>query len=246
MPNDPLLDASVQWRIDAGTIERQEPTYRDRVEGILSAGLATEVVCTISAGKEAEVFLAMYHGAPIAIKVYRLYRTSHRGGRPIKADVMGSRAAREFALLWLAWRGNARVPTPARRVENMFSMRYIGDETGPAPRLHDVRLNEAGSLLARVLEGVERLARAGVVHGDLSDFNILVHRDEPWFIDLSGGLRVDRTGVAPWRRLTQASDALRVGLTALQRYFRRYRLTIEVEETVERIVSKLDRHGVLR
>ncbi len=246
MPNTPILDKSVQWRINARTLEFEEPTYGSAVQAILSAGLATEVERQISAGKEADVYLATYRGAPIAIKVYRLYRTVHRGGRPVKLDNLSRVAAREYEMLRLAWKGGARVPTPAQRVENMFSMRYLGDGDAPAPRLQDVRLDDPEAALGEVLGGVEAMAQAGVVHGDLSAYNILVHEHQVWFIDLSGCVRVDRTGAAPWYRLTQAADALRRGLSALQAYFRRYDLAIEIEPLVSRIIDRLDRFGVLK
>ncbi len=175
MPNDPYLDASVVWRIKSGTIDLHEAGYRSTQEAILSSGMATKVEGLISAGKEADVYLATYNGAPIAIKVYRLYRTSHRGGGPIKLDSTGWLAAREYEMTRQAWKGGARVPAPARRVENMLSMRYLGDERGPAPRLQDVDLEEPKEFLEDVLEGIEVLARAGVVHTDMSAFNILVH-----------------------------------------------------------------------
>src|SRR2546427_4341519 len=63
MPNHPTLDASVQWRIDHGTIDLREPGYRGTAEAILDAGLATEVRRLISAGKEADVYLCAYNGA---------------------------------------------------------------------------------------------------------------------------------------------------------------------------------------
>ncbi len=245
MPNNPTLDRSVQWRIDSGSIDPQEPRYRSVVEGILSSGLATEVVRPVSAGKEAEVYLATYNGSPLAIKVYRLYRTSHRGGRPIKVDSMAWRAAHEFDVMYRAWRGGATVPTPAQRVENMFSMRYLGDEDGPAPRLQDVRLEDPGAMLEEVLGGVEALARAGIVHGDLSAFNILIHDGRPWFIDFSEGFRVDRLGAAPLRRLAEARAALTHGLMTLQAYFRRYGMALDVDPLVLRLVEGMDRFGVL-
>src|SRR2546425_664114 len=130
MPNRPYLDASVQWRINSGQLSLEEPDYRSVVEAILSAGLATEVVGLISAGKEANVYLARYNGAPLAIKSYRLYRTSHRGGGPVKQDSMGWRAAHEYEMMRQAWKGGGRVPTPARRVENRFSMRTSARRTG--------------------------------------------------------------------------------------------------------------------
>ena len=224
----------------------EEPGYDDRVAAILSAGLATEVVGPISAGKEAEVLLCGYNGAPIAVKMYRLYRTSHKGDGPVKADAMGWRAAEEFEAMHRAWKGGVRVPTPARRVESMFSMRYLGDESGPAPRLVDVRLEDPEPVLQEILAGIEAMARAGVVHTDLSAFNILMHDGHPWFIDLSEALRVDRTGTAPWVRLTEASAMLAHGLHALQKYFRKDGLTIDVAPIVSRIIDSLDRFRVFQ
>lgn len=244
MPNDPTLDASVQWRIDHGTIELRERGYRGTAEAILDAGLATEVRRLISAGKEADVYLCTFNGAPLAVKAYRLYRTSHRGGRPIKLDTMSWLAAHEFEMMRQAWKGGAPVPAPARRVENLLSMRYLGDDA-PAPRLHDVRLDAPDAMLQAVLNGIDSLARAGVVHSDLSAFNILVHEDKPWVIDFSDAIRVDRTGGVPWIRLTQARDALVHGLRALGSYFRKYGLTIDAERRADEIVAPLDRFGVL-
>lgn len=246
MPNTPTLDKSVQWRIDAGSVEFRETGYRGTVEAILSSGLATDVVGLISAGKEADVLLTRYNGAPLAVKAYRLYRTSHRGGRPIKLDTMSWWAAHEYEMLHRAWRAGARVPTPARRVENMVSMRYLGDEEGPAPRLKDVRLSDPKGLLADVLAATERLALAGVVHGDLSAYNILLYRGEPWFIDFSDCIRVDRLGASSWKKLTAASELLSRGLRALESYFRRYGLTVDVDTFVSRVIERLDTHGVLR
>src|SRR2546426_10619096 len=115
MPNSPYLDASVRWRIRAGRLELEEPGYEDRVAAILSAGLATEVVRPISAGKEAEVLLCTYNGAPIAVRMYRLYRTPLKGDGPVKGEAMGCRAADEFEAMPAAWKGGVRGPRPPRR-----------------------------------------------------------------------------------------------------------------------------------
>jgi RIO kinase 1 len=245
MPNDPMLDASVQWRINQGTIELRERGYRETAEAIIDAGLATEVRHLISGGKEADVYLCGYNGAPLAVKAYRLYRTSHRGGRPIKVDTMSWLAAHEFEMLRQAWKGGAPVPAPARRTENMLSMRYLGDADGPAPRLHDVRLGAPATFLEKVLGAVRALARSGIVHWDLSAFNVLVHEDRPYLIDLSEAIRIDRTGLAPRVRLTHAREALVHGLRSLTAYFRKYGLSIDAEGEADGIIAIHDRFHVL-
>ena len=204
------------------------------------------MVGLISAGKEADVYLASYNGSPIAVKCYRLYRTSHKGGGPIKLDSMGWKAAKEYEMTFQAWKGGAKVPAPARRVENMFSMRYLGDETAPAPRLSDVRLEDPEEFLKMVLSGIEALARSGVVHTDLSPYNILVHSGDPWFIDLSEALRVDRTGGVPWVTLTRATEALNSGMSAVGKYFRKHGVEVEYDEFIRDLVDSLDKFGVMR
>src|SRR2546422_5873804 len=190
MPNHPTLDASVQWRIAHGTIDQREPGYRGTAEAILDAGLATEVRRLISAGKEADVYVCAYNGAPLAVKAYRLYRTSHRGGRPIKADTMSWLAAQEFEMMRQAWKGGASVPTPARRGENLLSMRYLGEPDEPAPRLHDVRLDAPAEFMEAVLTGGDKLAAAGILHSGLQAFHIFVPQSVPFFIQFSDALPV--------------------------------------------------------
>jgi RIO kinase 1 len=244
MPNDPYLDASVAWRIRNKNIDFHESGYRETVQSILENGLATEVRGMISSGKEASVYLAEYRGAPIAVKVYRLYRTSHKGGRPIKLNSAGWLAAHEFDMLLQAWKGGAPVPTPARRVENMLSMRYLDQDGGPAPRLQDHLPEDPSRMLEMVIQAIMALGRAGVVHSDLSPYNVLVKDGRPWFIDLSEAIRVDRIGDTPWRRLTEADRALRNGLRSLDLYFRRLGLQVN-EDIAPILLNEWDRFRVM-
>jgi len=236
MPNSPPLDASVQWKIRTGAVRFAESGYRSTVEEILSAGLGTEVVGLISAGKEADVYLARLGGAPLVVKVFRLYRTSHRGGGPIKLDNMAWRAAFEFEALRMAWKGGAPVPTPAKRVENMVAMRYLGSDAGPAPRLVDVEAVDPEGLLVEVLAAVESLVTAGILHGDLSAYNVLVHEDRPFFIDFSDARRVDRVGQSPWRQLALAEEILVRDLAGLAAYFGRFGVALDMPGSLARFL----------
>ena len=240
MPNDGYLDESVHWKVRSGQIGFAEPTHRETADAILETGLATEVGQRLGSGKEADVYLCRDGRRLIVVKVYRQYRTTHRGGRPIKLESMGQRASREFELLCYAWQGGARVPEPGRRVENMFSMQYLGTPAAAAPMLQHVRLDDPEEFLRATLAGVEGLAEAGVVHSDLSPFNILVHEKQPWFIDLAAGIRVDRLGAPAWVRLNEALAALETGARALGRYFHRYDLTLEIADLLDRVRTKID------
>jgi len=245
MPNDGYLDKSVHWKIRSGQVSFEEPTHDEVADAILEVGLATEVGQRLGSGKEADIYLCRDRGRLMVVKVYRQYRTAHRGGGPIKLESMGQRAAREFELLCYAWQGGARVPEPGRRVENMFSMQYLGDSGSVAPMLHHVVLEAPEPFLEATLSGIEGLAEAGIVHSDLSPFNILVYRSQPWFIDLASGIRVDRLGTPPWERLLEALRALEKGLGSLHRYFRRYGLEFETRDLMTRVQTQIDKFGVL-
>ena len=240
MPNDGYLDESVHWKVRAGQLGFAEPTHREVADAILEAGLATEVGQRLGSGKEADVYLCRDGRTLRVVKVYRQYRTAHRGGRPIKLESMGQRASREFELLGYAWQGGARVPEPGRRVENMISMQYQGTPARAAPMLQHASPDDPEAFLRDTVAGIEGLAEAGIVHSDLSPFNILVHAGRPWFIDLAAGIRVDRLGTPPWVRLNEALHALEHGLSTLARYFARYDLALDRGEALARVRAKID------
>ncbi len=100
-------------RSDPAPASFQEQRYSEAAESILECGLATEVVQRIGSGKEADVYSCVDGPMWVAVKVYRLYRTSHRGGGPVKQESMGHQAAHELEMLTRAWRGRARVPERA-------------------------------------------------------------------------------------------------------------------------------------
>ena len=111
--------------------------------------------------------------------------------------------------------------------------------------LQHAQLRDPPAFLDATVAGIEGLAEAGVVHSDLSPFNILVYEESPWFIDLAAGIRVDRLGFPAWVRLTEAMRALEKGLGALGRYFRRYDLELDAADILARTQKGIDRFGVL-
>ena len=181
-----------------------------RLEPLLEDGLIDGVARQLMSGKEAMVFVVRCGDDIRCAKVYkeankRSFRqavdyTENRktkNSRQARAMAKGSKFGREMqeaawqsaevdALYRLAAAG-VRVPTPYNFHEGVLLMELVADlEGNAAPRLNDVSFTEDEALAHhRTLIGeVVRMLCAGVVHGDLSEFNILVSADGPVIIDL--------------------------------------------------------------
>jgi len=181
-----------------------------RLEPLLEDGLIDGVVRQLMSGKEAMVFVVVCGDDIRCAKVYkeankRSFRqavdyTENRktkNSRQARAMAKGSKYGREMqeaawqsaevdALYRLAAAG-VRVPTPYNFHEGVLLMELVADADGnAAPRLNDVSFSEDEALAHhRTLIGeVVRMLCAGVIHGDLSEFNILVSADGPVIIDL--------------------------------------------------------------
>jgi RIO kinase 1 len=183
-----------------------------RLQPLLEDGLISGVVRQLMSGKEAMVFVVRRgeHEPACCAKVYkeankRAFRqavdyTENRktkNSRQARAMAKGTRFGRESqeaawqsaevdALRRLAAAG-VRVPRPINFYEGVLLMELVtGVEGNAAPRLNDVEFSEALALEfhARLIGEVVRMLCAGIIHGDLSEFNILVGADGPVIIDL--------------------------------------------------------------
>lgn len=91
----------------------------------------------------------------------------------------------EFETLARLWTEGASVPYPVQRLGPEIMMEYLGDDQGGAPRLVDFRggRRELQDLYHQLLENLTILSRHGIVHGDLSPFNLLVWHGRLYLID---------------------------------------------------------------
>lgn len=156
----------------------------------------------VSTGKEANVFRGFNKkGDQIAVKIYRTYTTDFRRiWEYLAADprvgyvpkdirkLVFAWTRREFKNLQRAMKYAVRVPEPLAFRNNVLVMEFIGNET-PAPRLKDVERTldpgEFEDLYSYTMKVIERLWKRGeMVHGDLSEYNILMW-DKPVIIDWS-------------------------------------------------------------
>jgi RIO kinase 1 len=181
-----------------------------RLQALMAEGLIDSVQRQLKSGKEAEVYVVTCGGEVRAAKVYkeasnRSFRqavdyTENRkvkNSRQARAMAKGTRFGREQreaawqsaevdALYRLAGAG-VRVPRPYNFLEGVLLMELVTDADGQAaPRLNDLSFSaqEARAHHHSLIREVVRMLCAGVVHGDLSEFNILLAADGPVVIDL--------------------------------------------------------------
>ena len=181
-----------------------------RLQPLVTEGLVDEVLRQLMSGKEATVYIVRCGESIRCAKVYkdatqRSFRkaVSYQEGRKTKnsrqarAMEKGTRYGRQMqeeawqsaevdALYRLAAAG-VRVPQPYVCTEGVLLMDLVTDADGqPAPRLNDIELSTELALEfhGRLLNQVVRMLCAGIIHGDLSEYNILVGPDGPVIIDL--------------------------------------------------------------
>ena len=181
-----------------------------RIQPLIEHGMVDEVLSRLMSGKEAHVFVVRCGDETRCAKVYKeadkrsfkkavTYQEGrkHRNSRRARAMEKGSRYGREQqeatwqtaevdALARLAAAG-VRVPQTFGYLDGVLLMELIQDADGDAaPRLADVSMTEEQALAnhAVVMQHIVRMLCAGVVHGDLSEFNVLVDPQGPVIIDL--------------------------------------------------------------
>jgi RIO kinase 1 len=211
-----------------------------RIEPLVEEGLIDEVLRQLMSGKEATVYVVRCGDDIRCAKVYKEadrrsfhQAVSYQEGRRVKnsrqarAMEKGTRYGRKMAeevwqnaevdALYRLAAAGVRVPQPYICFQGVLLMELLTDADGnAAPRLNDVALSEELALQyhAGLLHQVVLMLCAGVIHGDLSEFNILVTADGPVIIDLPQA--VDAAGN------TGAGDMLLRDVANLASYFGRF------------------------
>jgi len=180
------------------------------IEPLVRDGLVDEVIGSLKSGKEASVYVVLSEGQIRCAKVYKeanrrdfhkqaLYQEGRkvRNSRQARAMNKNSRFGRKQqeevwqnaevdALYRLAAVG-VRVPQPYNFVEGVLLMELVTDQDGnAAPRLNDLVFSPEQALEYHglLIKEVVKMLCAGLIHGDLSEYNILVDATGPVIIDL--------------------------------------------------------------
>ncbi|MFH8080610.1 MAG: serine protein kinase RIO [Candidatus Aenigmatarchaeota archaeon] len=209
---------------------------------LMNKGYFNEVTSIIKEGKESGVFLGKGK-ENVAIKIYRTHaidfktRWQYLIGDPRFMNIRKNRVhvtyqwcLREYKNLVVAKEAKVSCPKPIIAKNNVLVMQFIGDDDVPAPRLNEMEVDKKDYLF--IIKNIKKLVKAGIVHGDLSAYNILYHK-KPVFIDFSQATTITNK---------IALELLRRDVENINSYFKKRGVDVEEEELlIEKIYKKVKR-----
>ena len=175
------------------------PFTRRTVYKLMTRGHFEGLESPISIGKESNVFSALKKdGTRVIVKIYRLetcdfnrmydyikYDQRFLNLKKGKRNIVFSWVQREYRNLLKARQANVSVPTPLTFLNNALVLEFIGDNGIIAPKLKNSFPRNPKDFLNKIIINMKKLYNAGIVHSDLSAFNILNYNEKPVFIDFS-------------------------------------------------------------
>jgi len=211
----------------------------------VSNGIMDTIDFALATGKEGNVFRGTTpDGELVALKIYRINTATFRSiakyieGDPRFKGLSGSHrkliyawCMKEFKNLSRMHDAGVRVPEPIDFHENLLLMQYIGTETAAAPSLRNVELTqeEAEAFYKEIVKFIKLMyKKAKLVHGDLSEYNILVHEGVPWIIDCGQAALADHPN---------SDELLLRDIKNINRYFRSLDVKVKSDDEIMRLVK---------
>ncbi|MBM3229044.1 serine protein kinase RIO [Candidatus Parvarchaeota archaeon] len=191
----------------------------------------------ISTGKEADVFRATrLNDENLAVKIFRIETSSFRkmeeylqgdprfgGISNNKFDIVNAWARKEFKNLKICELAGVRAPRPVISMGNVLVMEFLGENGVPFSTLDKTGSLQPEQDLQMLLEDVKKLYQAGLVHSDLSQYNVIMDDRGPYMIDLGQGVVLKHP---------RAEDFLRRDIGNLLKYFEKYGIERDLEEVI--------------
>ena len=173
---------------------------------LLNKGIIDDIDGVISSGKESRIYRGINaEKQDIAIKIYLTTSKEFRRGmltyiegdprfRLVRRDsrsLIYLWAQKEYKNLQRAFAADIRVPQPLYVEKNLLVMEFIGDELAAAPTLKENPPSNPQEMYDTIIQYMHRLYHvAKLVHGDLSEYNIMNFNEQPVIFDLSQAVAI--------------------------------------------------------
>jgi len=205
---------------------------------LLNTGVISSLDRPIAGGKEAVVFRASSKEGFKAVKVFKYENTSFTNmfdyvqGDPRfykpsrqRRPLVRLWASKEYANLRAAFNAGVAVPQPLKCKENVLVMQFLGVGGVQSALLVEVVLDDPQKTYAEIVENARKtFKRAGLVHADLSAFNVIVHEGKPFIIDWAQAVSVKHP---------RAREFLESDCRNIASYFKRLGVDTSQEEMLE-------------
>jgi RIO kinase 1 len=195
----------------------------------------------INIGKESNVFSALTDSGRVIVKIYRLETCDfnimynyikddprYEKLKRKKRKIIFAWVQREFRNLMKSREAQVNVPLPITFLNNVLVLEFVGKNNEIAPKLKDKVPKNKKLFFDKIVDNIKKMYGAGLVHADLSAFNILNLDEVPVFIDMSQATTLENP---------QAEDFLKRDARNVASFFNKHGLKVK-EESVVRKVKK--------
>ncbi len=235
-PNKYVYQLKERPKIESEVLDRSTLICLSK---IMKKGIIEHLDYPVSTGKEAVIFKATTpSGASVAVKIYKietspfLKKRDYIIGDPrfekIKwreKDVVCAFARKEFSNLEICENAGVHAPKPVFLLGSVLVMGFLGESGFPYPNLIQTVCEER--FLDSIIENVRRMYKAGLVHADLSEYNIMVSNEGvPYFIDFGQGVVLSHP---------KAEEFLERDIRNVLNFFRKFGFGRDFGKTMERI-----------
>ncbi|MBU1111161.1 MAG: RIO1 family regulatory kinase/ATPase [archaeon] len=216
-----------------------EFTQRNLFE-LQSRGKFDELISPIFVGKESNVFLASKDDAKVIVKIYRVQNCDfnhmfdyikqdprYEFLKKNRRQIIFAWTQREYKNLLRAEKANVTSPKVLAWKNNVIVEELVGNEE-PAPPLKDAHPEDPKKFFKLLLIELKKLYQGGLVHGDLSAFNILNFNEKPYLIDFSQGTITKNY---------QAEELLKRDLMNVLHFFKKFGIKADLEQTFKKVTA---------
>jgi len=212
---------------------------------LMNKGVIAEMRGVVKAGKESRIYWGVsQEGEDLAIKIYLTVSAEFRRGmlpyimgdprfkniRRSSRALIYAWAQKEFKNLHLAYEAGVRVPKPIAVSNNVLIMEFIGEAGISAPTLREAEIKRPKSIYRTLISYVDKLCKkAKLVHGDLSEYNVMIWDGKPVIFDVSQAVPIEHPNSVQY---------LIRDLNNLNRFFRRLGVEVTpVDDLLRRITG---------